>query len=179
MLYTASIYRNEVEIGEAIQESGIPRKDLFITSKASPAEHGAIGVSNYTERHLRQMLPDCQVAPMVNQVEVHPYLLQAGLRAFCAQNGIAVAAYSPLGCGQLLADPTVAAVAAEHTCTLAQALLCWGLQHGLVVIAKSVKPERIKENIGAFSFELGSNSVSVLDALDKGHHFCWCSEGVV
>eukprot|EP00887_Chlorella_sp_A99_P003168 scaffold9.g3168.t1 len=105
----------------------------------------AIGVSNYTVAHLRELLGYAEVRPAANQVECHPRCPQPELRAFCAEQGIALVAYSPLGAGQLLEEPAVARVARETGLTPAQVLLRWGLQRGLAVIPKSARGEHIRQ----------------------------------
>jgi diketogulonate reductase-like aldo/keto reductase len=112
------------------------------TWRALEAQHAAgkarsLGVSNYTAAHLAELLASCAVRPMLNQVECHPALQQRLLRAACAQAGVAVVAYAPLGTGALLAHPTVVATARRVARTPAQVLLRWGLQHGLCVIPKA------------------------------------------
>ncbi|BBN00663.1 2,5-diketo-D-gluconate reductase A [Marchantia polymorpha subsp. ruderalis] len=237
---TASIYKNETEIGQAVRDSGVARESLFITSKVSPYEQGfecalasvgnilqrldcgyldlclihwpgaaklklqseknrelrqetwraleklyderkcrAIGVSNFTVQHLEGLLSTCAIKPAVNQVEMHPYLTQASLRDFCTQKDIVVEAYSPLGVGNLLTDPVVCEIAARRQRTPAQILLRWGLQQNVVVLPKSVKKERIKENIDVFGFSLSDEEMATLNGLDRNHHFCWSPDGIL
>ncbi|KAL2643359.1 hypothetical protein R1flu_010946 [Riccia fluitans] len=238
---TASVYKNEVEIGQALKDSGIPRENIFVTSKVSPYEQGfdnaleavcqilerlgteyldlclihwpgaaklelrseknkelrhetwkaleklylekkcrAIGVSNFTQQHLECLLSSgCVVKPSVNQVEMHPYLIQKPLRDFCRHNEILLQAYSPLGVGSLLADPVVCEIASSRQRTPAQILLRWGLQHNVVVLPKSVKKDRIVENAAIFDFVLSNEEMARLDSLDCSHHFCWSPDGVL
>ncbi len=133
----------------------------------------SIGVSNYTIRHLEELLSSSPIPPSVNQVEFHPFLYQADLLAFCQGHGIRLEAYSPLTRGHRLDHPVIKAVAAEHRRTPAQILIRWGLQHGLVVIPKSVQPERIRENARVFDFELSRADMDRLDALDERSHVAW------
>ncbi|GJP39277.1 hypothetical protein CLOM_g23666 [Closterium sp. NIES-68] len=137
-----------------------------------------IGVSNFTAAHLDHLMTNSATPPSVNQVEVHPLLTQRALRAHCAERGICVAAYSPLGCGQLLQHPTVLQVAQKVSQSTAQVLLRWSLQHGMVTIPKSVNPNRIRENANIFSFALDKENMEALDALDEDHHFCWSPIGI-
>ncbi len=133
----------------------------------------SIGVSNYTIRHLEELLSSSPIPPSVNQVEFHPFLYQADLLAFSQGHGIQLEAYSPLTRGHRLDHPVIKAVAAEHRRTPAQILIRWGLQHGLVVIPKSVRPERIRENAQVFDFELARADMARLDALDERSHVAW------
>ncbi len=133
----------------------------------------SIGVSNYTIRHLEELLSASPIPPSVNQVEFHPFLYQADLLAFCQGHRIQLEAYSPLTRGHRLDHPVIKAVAADYRRTPAQILIRWGLQHGLVVIPKSVRPERIRENAQVFDFELSGTDMARLDALDERSHVAW------
>ncbi|MFI6093907.1 aldo/keto reductase [Lentzea sp. NPDC051213] len=129
----------------------------------------AIGVSNFQPAHLRRLIDETGVVPAVNQVELHPYLQQAELRAFHAEHGIQTEAWSPLGQGgELLSDPVVTEIAARHGRSAAQVVLRWHLQIGNVVIPKSVTPSRIRENIAVFDFELPDEEIAALSTLDRG-----------
>ncbi|MDX2851250.1 aldo/keto reductase [Streptomyces sp. PA03-3a] len=218
---TAALYRNEQGTGRAIAASGIPREELFVTTKLWNTDQGhdnalrafdaslgklgleyvdlylihwpaparglyletwralekihadgrarAIGVSNFPVDLLRHLLDEGGVAPVLNQVELHPHLPQTELRAFHAGHGIATEAWSPLGQGRgLLDEPALAAIAAKHGRTPAQVVLRWHLQIGNVVIPKSVTPSRIRENIDVFGFELDGEDLAAVDALDNG-----------
>ncbi|WP_090049467.1 aldo/keto reductase [Lentzea fradiae] len=152
-----------------------PARDLYVdTWKAfvQLREEGrvrAIGVSNFQPAHLRRLVEETGVAPAVNQVELHPYLQQADLRAFHAEHGIHTEAWSPLGQGgELLNDPVVTEIAARHGKSAAQVVLRWHLQIGNVVIPKSVTPERIRQNIEVFDFELDDAELAALSTLDRG-----------
>ncbi len=133
----------------------------------------SIGVSNYTIRHLEELLSSSPIPPAVNQVEFHPFLYQADLLAFCQGHGIQLEAYSPLTRGHRLDHPVIQAVASEYRRTPAQILIRWGLQHDLVVIPKSVQPARIRENARVFDFELSRADMARLDALDERSHVAW------
>jgi diketogulonate reductase-like aldo/keto reductase len=217
---TAAVYGNEKGVGQAIAESGIPRDELFVTTKlwnaaqgydstlkafdASMAKLGleqldlylihwptpardkyldtwkafeklhadgrvrAIGVSNFQPAHLERLLDAADVAPAVNQVELHPYLQQPELREFDAKHGIATEAWSPLAKGgSLLGDPIIAELAVKHSRTPAQIVLRWHLQLGNVVIPKSVTPSRIEENFDLFGFTLTEEEVESLSPLNR------------
>jgi diketogulonate reductase-like aldo/keto reductase len=208
-------------VGEAVRRSGIPRDEIFVTTKLANSDHGydnamrafdtslselgfetvdlylvhwplpahdlyvetwralqkvaedgrarAIGVSNFTPEHLQRLLDEADVVPAVNQVELHPYLQQADLRAFHARHDIATEAWSPLGQGKsLLDDPRLVALADRVQRTTAQVVLRWHLQLGNVVIPKSVTPERIAANIDVFDFTLTDDDMSTLGALETG-----------
>ncbi|MFJ4847117.1 MULTISPECIES: aldo/keto reductase [unclassified Streptomyces] len=217
---TAAIYGNETGVGQALAASGIPRDELFVTTKLWNADQGydstlaafdaslarlgldhvdlylihwpapahdrytdtwrafekirsegrarAIGVSNFEPAHLRRLMDDSGVTPAVNQVELHPRLQQRELRAFHARHGIATEAWSPLAQGALLGDPAVTSIAGRLGRTPAQVILRWHLQLGNVVIPKSVTPERIRENLDVFGFELTDADIAAIDALDDG-----------
>ncbi|MCD0480909.1 aldo/keto reductase [Streptacidiphilus sp. ASG 303] len=218
---TAAVYGNEKGVGDALAASGLPRSEVFVTTKLwndaqgydstlaafdeslaklrldhvdlylihwpTPARDRyldtwrafeklladgrtrAIGVSNFTPAHLRRLMDHSGVVPALNQVELHPHLQQAELRAFHAEHGIATEAWSPLAQGgELLEDPAVAAVAEKHGTTPAQAVLRWHLQLGNVVIPKSVTPERIRANIDVTGFELDADDMAAIGALESG-----------
>ncbi|MFD3750267.1 aldo/keto reductase [Streptomyces cyaneofuscatus] len=218
---TAAIYKNEKGTGRAIAASGVPRDELFVTTKLWNSEQGydstlrafdasldklgldhvdlylihwpvpakdaytdtyrafekiyadgrakAIGVSNFHPEHLKRLLDETSVVPVLNQIELHPQLQQAEARAFHAEHVIATEAWSPLGQGKgLLEVPTVVAIAQKHGRTPAQAVLRWHLQTGNIVIPKSVTPSRIEENLDVFGFELDADDLAAFAALDEG-----------
>jgi methylglyoxal/glyoxal reductase len=133
----------------------------------------AIGVSNFMVHHLEELLAKAEVAPSVNQIEVSPFLQQTGVRAFCEKHQIAVEAYSPLTQGERLDHPDVVEVAKRVSRTPAQVLLRWGLQHGMIVLPKSVRAERIAENAALFDFELDAAAMAILDSLEEGLVMGW------
>jgi diketogulonate reductase-like aldo/keto reductase len=133
----------------------------------------AIGVSNYTVRHLEELLGRSSVLPAVNQVEFSPFLCQRDLLEFCRNNRIQIEAYAPLTAGRRLHDPRITALAKKDGLTNAQVLLRWAIQHGLVVIPKSAQPDRIAENARIFDFELTNEEVSALDGLHDGFRSSW------
>ncbi len=219
-LDTAAIYGNESEVGQAIAASGIPRDELFVTTKLWNGEQGydsalsafelsagklgldvvdlylihwpvpsrdryveswralarlkedgrvrSIGVSNFQPPHLRRLFDEVGVVPSVNQIELHPYLQQAALRAFREEHGIVTEAWSPLAQGLVLDDPALVAIAAAHGKTTAQVVLRWHLQLGNVVFPKSVTPERIAENLDIFDFELSAAELESIAGLERG-----------
>ena len=128
----------------------------------------AVGVSNYTVRHLEEIRTHFDVLPAVDQVEFHPFVFDPGLLDYCERHGIRLEAWSPLTRGRHLDDPTVQTVAATHHRTPAQVLIRWGLEHGVVEIPKSVHRERIRENSQVFDFSLSGKEVAALDALRGG-----------
>jgi methylglyoxal/glyoxal reductase len=220
---TASFYGNEEDVGRAIRDSGVPREEVFVTTKLWNTDQGydfalsacdtslrklglgyidlylihwpvpelraeswralvelkrrgscrAIGVSNYTVKHLKELLDRSDVTPAVNQVEFNPFLYQKELLRFCEGKGIQMEAYSPLTRGHKLDHPVVLDVARRYSKSPAQVMIRWGLQHGLVVIPKSTRPERIKENSEVFDFQLSSADMSKLDSLGEDLHTVW------
>ena len=220
LIDTAAVYGNEAAVGRAIAASGIPRAELFITTKLANADQGltstqnackaslerlgldyldlylihwpapqlgkyvdsfggliqaraeghtrSIGVCNFTEDHLETVIDLTFVTPVVNQIELHPLLNQAELRAANAEHDVVTEAYSPLAVGGLLDNPTVTSVAAEYSRTPAQVLIRWSLQLGNIVISRSAKPERIAENLDVFDFELAAEHMDALNGLNDG-----------
>ena len=215
---TAKAYGNEVGVGEAIRASGLPREEVFVTTKLWNTDHGydealaaidgslqrlglayvdlylvhwpvsgqrpatwrgmetlygagkarAIGVSNYTERHLTELLATADIVPAVNQIEYTPYLYQQGLQRFCESRGIRIEAWSPVTRGAKFEDPRLRAIAAAYGKTPAQLLLRWGLQHNVIEIPKSVTPAHLAENAAIFDFAISEADMVALDALDEG-----------
>lgn len=133
----------------------------------------AIGVSNYLVPHLEELLASASEPPSVDQIEVHPFLQHRETRAFCAARGIVVEAYSPLARGRRIEDPSITRIAKRVGRTPAQILLRWGVQHGMVVLPKSVREARMQENAAIFDFELDPATMSELDALDEGAATGW------
>jgi len=129
----------------------------------------SIGVSNFTVEHLDRLADRTGTVPAVNQIELHPQFPQAELRAYHAEHGIATEAWSPIGQGgDLLHDERLGALADRHGRSPAQIVLRWHVQLGNIVFPKSVTPERIRENIDVFDFELSADDMAVLDGLDTG-----------
>ncbi|AJZ83273.2 aldo/keto reductase [Streptomyces antimycoticus] len=130
----------------------------------------AIGLSNFHAAHTQRLLSETSIVPVIDQIELHPQLQQAELRAFNARHDIATEAWSPLGQGKgLLDDPKLAAIARKHGKSPAQVVLRWHLDLGNVVIPKSVTPSRIQENIDVFDFQLDSEDLSAIDSLETGN----------
>lgn len=217
---TASIYGNEAGVGRAIAASGIPREELYITTKLWNEDQGrtttqpalerslerlgldhvnlylihwpvpsrdlyreswealeeaadagltrSIGVSNFLEDHLRNLIALGGRTPVVNQIEVHPTLPQHELVTANTSLGIATEAWSPLGRGADLEMPEIAAIAARVHATAAQVILAWHLQEGRIILPKSVTPDRIEENFGAASLELADADLEALNSLNTG-----------
>jgi 2,5-diketo-D-gluconate reductase A len=221
---TAAAYGNEGEVGSAVAKSGLPREDVYLTTKLWNADQGydstltafdssmdrlglsgsaeyldlylihwpmpannafvdtfkafahlrdqgrirSIGVSNFEPEHLRILVDSTGIVPSVNQIELHPLLQQQELREVHAQLGIATEAWSPLGKGSLLSNPTVTAVAEAHGKTPAQVLIRWHIQLGNIVIPKSVTPERIMSNFDVFDFELSEQDMGSVSSLGDG-----------
>lgn len=129
----------------------------------------AIGVSNFQIHHLEDLMKDAEIKPMVNQVERHPRLTQKELQAFCQNNGIQLEAWSPLMQGQLLDNEVLQEIADKHNKSVAQIILRWHLQHGVVIIPKSTKEHRIVENANVFDFELTKEEMQIIDDLNQNY----------
>ncbi|ODG90114.1 MULTISPECIES: aldo/keto reductase [Bacillaceae] len=127
----------------------------------------AIGVSNFQIHHLQDLMSDCEIKPMVNQVEFHPHLTQKELLAFCKNEGIQMEAWSPLKQGQLLEEPVLTKIAQKYNKSVAQVILRWDLQHDVVTIPKSIKEHRIVENANIFDFELTQEDMENIDSLNQ------------
>ena len=128
----------------------------------------SIGVSNFQVDHLERLARETATAPAVNQIEVHPYFTNDAVRAYGAEHRIATEAWSPIAQGKVLGDPVVMRIAEATGRTPAQVVLRWHIQRGDIVFPKSVTPQRIKENLALFDFELGDADMQALTALDKG-----------
>ena len=128
----------------------------------------SIGVCNFTEEHLSTVIDLTFVTPAVNQIELHPLLNQAELRAANAAHDVVTEAYSPLAVGRLLDNPTVTSIAGEYGRTPAQVLIRWSMQLGNVVIPRSANPERIAGNFDVFDFELAAEHMEALNGLNDG-----------
>ncbi len=152
----------------------VPTEDRFVdTWRAFERIHGegrarTIGVSNFRVEDLERLEAETDARPTVNQIELHPRLQQAELRAWHADHGVVTEAWSPLAQGELLDDETIVAIAERHGKTPAQAVLRWHLQLGNVVFPKSVTPARIRENIELFDFELSDAEMAEFERLDRG-----------
>ncbi|PTT61369.1 aldo/keto reductase [Arthrobacter sp. HMWF013] len=127
----------------------------------------AIGVSNFLPEHLQKLIGLGGTVPAVNQIELHPALQQRDTVAFNTAHGIATEAWSPLAQGSVLADPSVTDIAHGHGVTPAQVILRWHLQQGRIIIPKSVTPQRIKDNLDVFGFDLAADEIAVMDGLER------------
>ncbi len=128
----------------------------------------SIGVSNFAQPHLERLIDETGVVPAVNQVESHPWLPQHDLRAFHARHGIVTQAWSPLGRGRLLADPTIGRIAERLGVSAAQVIIRWHLQLGGALIPKSTDPRRLRENLDVDGFELSEADMSAIAGLETG-----------
>ena len=175
--------------GESLDALGFDYLDLFLIHWPLPTRYGgdyvstwqtleefyrdgrarSIGVSNFQPHHLRRLHGESEITPAVNQIEVHPYLTQDDVRAFCAEHQIAVEAWSPLAQGLVLDDPTIVEIAKRARKTPAQVVLRWHIERGDIVFPKSVTPSRIAENIDIFNFELSGEDVEAISALNRNH----------
>lgn len=223
LIDTAASYGNEAAVGRAIAKSGVPRDELFITTKLATEDQGfsisqnaikaslerlgldyldlylihwpapelgksidswgglmkskevgltrSIGLCNFTAAHLEDVISLSFFTPAVNQIELHPLLNQAELRAVNADYGILTEAYSPLGVGALIDNAAVTEVAEAHGRTPAQVLIRWSIQLGNIVIPRSSSADRIKQNIEVFDFELTDEQMATLNGLDNGTRF--------
>jgi diketogulonate reductase-like aldo/keto reductase len=133
----------------------------------------AIGVSNYTVKHLEEMKSYATVMPHVNQVELHVFLQQPELLKYCRENGIVVEAYSPLAHAKANDDPVITEIAQKHGKTYAQIMIRWCIEQGLVVIPKSVTPSRIQENAEVFDFNLTPEDLQAITDCDRDLRTCW------
>ncbi|HEY9350554.1 MAG TPA: aldo/keto reductase, partial [Acidothermales bacterium] len=127
----------------------------------------AIGVSNFQPHHLRRLQDETEITPAVNQIEVHPYLIQDEVRGYDAERGIATEAYSPIAQGLVLDDPTIVGIAERLDRTPAQVTLRWHIQRGEIVFPKSVTRERVEENLDIFDFELSDDDMAAITGLNR------------
>ncbi|KAF1775369.1 NADP-dependent oxidoreductase domain [Phytophthora cactorum] len=178
---TAQYYDNEGDVGRAIKDSGIPREEIFVTSKLSIFnwgwraleelhEHGIlkdIGVSNFGEAHLEKLLKTAKVRPAVNQVELHPWLMRPTLVKYCQERGILIEAYSPLARAQKMENPTLLEISKEVDASPAQVLVAFSLANGFITLPKSVHEERQKSNFEAATIKLTPAQIAKLAALDE------------
>jgi diketogulonate reductase-like aldo/keto reductase len=131
----------------------------------------AIGVSNFQIHHLEDLMTDATIKPAVNQVELHPLLIQTELREYCSKHQIQIEAWSPLGQGHLLEHPLLLEIAAKYSKSPAQVILRWDLQNGIVTIPKSVTPQRIRDNADLFDFELTTEEIERINQLNENKRF--------
>ena len=218
LLDTAQSYFNEEQVGSAIRRSGVPREEIFLTTKVWVEHYGyeaarasvlesmrklktdyldlvlphqpfadyygayraleelyeegkirAIGVSNFYPDRLVDLASFARIRPMVNQVEIHPYHQQQEAKRWMDKYGVQAEAWAPFGEGRggLFQDPVLTEIGQKHGKTAAQVVLRWHLQRGVVVIPKSVRPERMRENIDVFDFALSAEEMERIGALDQ------------
>jgi 2,5-diketo-D-gluconate reductase A len=217
---TAALYANERGVGEGLARVGLPRAEVFVTTKVWNDRHGydetlrafdeslaklgldyvdlylihwpaptqdryvdtytaletlradgrarSIGVSNFHTHHLDRLLAETEIVPAVNQVELHPWLVQTEVRAYNAAHGIRTEAWSPLARGRAVGNSTLETIGARYGKSAAQVVLRWQLQLGNIVIPKSVTPARIRENFDVSDFTLTEADVAAVTDLDAG-----------
>ncbi|WP_047983028.1 aldo/keto reductase [Ornithinibacillus californiensis] len=173
---------------ESLERLGLDYVDLYLIHWPMPNENlyvdtykaleklyqdgkvKAIGVCNFHIDHLQRLLDECEVVPVLNQVECHPYLQQSELKAFCKEHNIYLEAWSPLMNGkEVLSNEVIQGIAEAHGKTPAQVILRWHLQYDNIVIPKSVTPSRIEENFNVFDFELTSDEMKKIEGLNQNH----------
>ena len=150
------------------KKSWLALEEIYQTKKAR-----AIGVSNYTIRHLKELKNYANITPVINQVELHVFLQQPELRDYCQNNSIQIEAYSPLAHGEVMNNPLIIELAKKYKKSYAQIMLRFLLQLELVIIPKSITPLRIVENIDIFNFEIDNADMTKLMNLDKNLRTCW------
>lgn len=216
---TAAVYKNEEAVGKAIAASGIPRDELFVTTKVWISDAGedaaraafersseklgldvvdlylihqpfgdvygswralerlndegrvrAIGVSNFHNDRLADLIAFNRIVPAVNQVETHPFLQRFADQEFMAGEGVQIESWAPFAEGRnsLFTNPTLSSIARAHDKSVAQVVLRWLIQRGVVVIPKSVRRDRMEENFDVFDFELADSDMAVITTLEKG-----------
>lgn len=225
LIDTAVNYGNEEEVGEAIRRSGVPRDELFVTSKLPGRHHAfdeaiastkeslqrlgldhldlhlihwpnprvdlytdawrafvelreqglvrSVGVSNFTEQHLTRIIDDTGVTPAVNQVEMHPWFPQVEMRTVHDRLGIRTESWSPLAKRKVFDEQAVRDAAANHGVTPSQVVVRWHVQLGSIPIPKSATPERQRENLDVFGFELGDDEVAAITGLGRPDGRLW------
>jgi 2,5-diketo-D-gluconate reductase A len=174
--------------GATLSDLGFQYVDLFLIHWPLPTRYGAdfvstwktleefhsdgrarsIGVSNFQVEHLERLAAETETVPAVNQTEVHPYLTNDAVRSYGREHDIATEAWSPIAQGGVLGDPTISQIAERVGRTPAQVVLRWHIRRGDIVFPKSVTPSRMKENFELFDFELGSEDMDAISALDRG-----------
>lgn len=215
---TASFYDNEEGVGKAVADSGIDRKDIFITTKVWNDEQGydqtleafdrslkrldtdyvdlylihwpikerfkdtwralehlyktgfvkAIGVSNFLDHHLQSLFETADIRPMINQIELHPKVIEQSTVAFCQENNILIEAWSPLGRASYLDEPVIVQLAKKYERTPAQIILRWHVQQGFIIIPRSTNKQRQLENRTVFDFHLAKEDINDISALNDG-----------
>lgn len=216
---TASLYGNEEQVGKAVRDSGIPRSEIFVTTKIWNSDQRlhrqkeafwasmerlnidyidlyllhwpvpeifheswavleelydeknlkSIGVSNFLEHHIDDLMTTAKVKPAVDQIEVHPYNTKYELRRYLKEHQIACEALSPLGRDnkELITDPQIAAIGKKYGKTVAQVILRWDIQNGIITIPKSVHADRIRQNSEIFDFALTAEELQLIERLNR------------
>ena len=126
----------------------------------------AIGVSNFKKHHLEALIEDCEIKPMIDQIEFHPGFMQEETVDFCRKNDIVVEAWGPLGTGKMLQNETLKEIAGKYGVSVAQLCVRWCLQNDKIPLPKSVTPERIKQNIDVFGFEITDDDMAAINAME-------------
>lgn len=216
---SAALYGNERGVGEAVNNHGIPREEVFVVSKVWNSDQGyentlmafessmkklnldyldlylihwpvqgkyidtwkalerlyeegrirAIGISNFLDRHIEELLKEAEIIPMVNQMEFHPYLIQQSLIDFCESKGIQYEGWSPLMRGLVFNIDLFKQLSKKYGKSIAQVTLRWNLQKGVVAIPKSSRKERITHNAQIFDFEISEDDMTLIDGLDRNY----------
>ncbi|KAI9306230.1 2,5-didehydrogluconate reductase [Cunninghamella echinulata] len=216
---TASCYYNEESVGLAIKKSGIPRDQIFVTTKLWDTDHGyektkqalqtsldklgleyvdlylihsplpgkelrlaswkaleelkeagkikSIGVSNYGVHHLKELLDNCTVKPVINQIEITPYLRRDDIETYCQEHDIIIETFSPLTMGLKLNEKELIDIGKQYSKSSAQVLIRWAIQRGYIPLPKSVTPNRIKSNSELFDFTLSEKDMTTLNSLNE------------
>ncbi len=220
---TAQGYRNEEAVGKAVRQSGIPRGEIFITSKLDNTMHGydntmmsfektlrdlgtdyldlflihwpnpikyrdtwqktnaetwkafeelynagkirAIGISNFRQHHIDELMKAATIPPMADQIRLCPGDTQDGLVSYCKERGILLEAYSPLGSGKIFSVPEMKEIAEKYGKSIAQICVRWSLQNGFLPLPKSVTPDRIRENLDVFGFQISDEDMKTIAGL--------------
>jgi len=220
---TAAMYENEKEVGEAVNRSGIPREEIFITTKLWNSDHGyqnaidafhksldklkldyvdlylihwpvenlridswraleklcenglckSIGVSNYMERHIAELLNNSEITPVINQVEFSPFLYLKDLKNYCESKNIGFESYSPLTKGYKLNDLRLIEIANRYNKSTSQILIRWCLQKKVICIPKSSQKKHIKENADVFNLNISKEDMNNLDNLNINYRSTW------
>lgn len=217
---TAALYDNEFEVGAGLRKCGLPREDVFVTTKIWNDRHGfenateaideslarlnieyidmllihwpcpmkglfvetwlalekalesgkvrGIGVSNFHQNHLEELIANSSVVPALNQIELHPGLQQRELSSFNASAGIATEAWSPLARGRFNDNETLLGIAYKHSRSISQVILRWQIELGNLVIPKTSNPDRLAENIDVFDFSLDHEDLKQIASLESG-----------
>jgi 2,5-diketo-D-gluconate reductase A len=170
---------------DTMRKLGIETLDLFLIHWPVPSQNKyveawktlvdlqkegritSIGVSNFNEDHLERIIGETGVKPVVNQIELHPTFQQRDKRAYHKQHNIYIESWSPLGSGKDLNNPAIGAIAKAHGKSIAQTIIKWHLQEGLIVIPKSIHKERIVENFSVFDFELTPDEMKTIAGIDS------------